>query len=337
MERFQCKQVSIDPTGAIVVADLLSVDGHHSGVIARATTHIHQDHIRGLKRSIRETAMHIASPLTHDLLSAYGHHVPYYRRVDASYGTKISIEGLYVKLLPANHVPGAAEVYIETNNGTSILYTGDFKLPGTEIVEGVDVLVIDATYGMPEWRRPWQQEMEYILPDLIDESLSKSPVHIYAYNGKIEEVVLLLRRMNVTAPIVVDKKRFKGLKTLERHGYKIGDVFYSSSREALEVKKDKWYIEFHGFYEWRRRNINGSKAIHMLLTGWEFRAPYTWLTSREIVVSFSDHADFTQLVDYVLETKPKLVITDASRGGTAARVFSEYLRQRYGIRAYAYP
>lgn len=339
MEECRYKQVYIDSTGAIVIADLLSVDGYRRGVIARATTHIHQDHIRGLRRSIREAAMHIASPLTHDLLSAYGHHVPYYKRVDVSYGTKISIEDLYVKLLPANHVPGAAEVYVEADNGATILYTGDFKLPGTEIVEGVDVLVIDATYGMPEWRRPWQQEMEYILPDLVNDSLSKGPVHIYAYNGKVEEVVLLLRRMNVVAPIIVDRKRFKGLKTLERHGYRIGEVLYSGSQEALEVKRDGWYIEFHGFYEWKRRRstVNGSKAVHMLLTGWEFRAPYNWLTHREVVVSFSDHADFTQLVDYVLQTRPGLVIVDASRGGTTARVFSEYLKQRYGIRAYAHP
>lgn len=334
------EHVDIDSAGAVTVAGLVSIDGFYRGVVARITTHVHVDHVRGLRDSLRTVSAHIASPLTHDMLTAYGYSVPYYKRVDAPYGTKIGIEDLYVKLLPANHIPGAAEVYVETASGLTILYTGDFKMPGTEIVRDVDVLVMEATYGMPEWRRPWQQEMEYILPELVNTSLSNGPVHIYAYGGKIEEVVVLLRRMDVTAPVIVDSKRYKSLRILENHGYKIGEVLSSTSRESFEAKRSGWYIEFHSFNMWKRRGsiaVNGSKGVHMLLTGWEFRKPYYWVSARDVIVSFSDHADFTQLVDYVLETRPKLVITDASRAGVAARVFSEYLRQRHGVKAYPRP
>jgi len=331
--------VVIGRDGAIRVGNIV-VDGHVDGVIARVTTHIHSDHIRMIRTSFRRLALHIATPITHGLLEAYGVLVPRSKRLDVSYGAKILVEDVYVKLLRANHVPGSAEVLVEGADGSTVLYTGDFKMPGTEQVREVDVLVLDATYGMPEWVRPWQEEMDYLLPELVQDALVKAPVHIYAYSGKLEEVAVLLRKANIAAPIIVDKARYRGLSVLEKHGIRVDDVLLKGSQEALEARRQGWYVELHSFSEWRRRlnsSLGGHRPVRMLLTGWEFKSPYRWLSNRDLIVSFSDHADFTQLIDYVTETAPRRVIVDASRGGAAAKVFALYVSRKMNIPATAHP
>lgn len=326
---------SINREGAIVIGGLVAVDGYHGGALVRVTTHVHSDHVRGLGRSARSAAVLVATPLTHGLIEAYLRRLPQEKRVDLAYGTKASFEDVYIMLLRANHVPGAAEVLVESSEGYRILYTGDFKMPGTEVVEDLDVLVVDATYGMPWWRRPWQEEMEYLLPDLVREGLMNGPVYIYAYNGKVEEVAVLLRRHGVDAPFIVDVKRYRGLKLIERHGMRVGDVLPRPSSEALEVRRDGWFVEFRRFNEWKRGSTGA--GLHMLLTGWEFEKPFRRLSSRRMVVSFSDHADFDQLVSYVTQSRPRLLVVDAVRGRRAARVFAEYASRRLGLRAVACP
>ena len=47
-----------------------------------------------------------------------------------SFGERASIRGLEVTLIPAGHIFGSAQLFLETDHG-SLLYTGDFKLrPG---------------------------------------------------------------------------------------------------------------------------------------------------------------------------------------------------------------
>lgn len=329
----------VSDNGAVMLTDTIVADGHVSGLLARVVTHVHSDHIAQLRRSIREAAFLLATPLTHDLLSAMGYTVPFSKRVEASYHTRLRIEDYVVELHPANHVPGAAQVTVELPGGERVGYTGDFKLPGTEILRDLDVLVIDATYGFEEWQRPWQEEVEYLLADIVNDELSRGGVAIYGYNGKQEEVMLLLRRMGVSAPFIVPRRRIRVIEVLRRHGFELGEVLVEGSAEAFEARRSGWFVEFRHYNEWkRRRRGNGSvRMAHVLLTGWEFRAPYRSVGSREWVVSFSDHADFRQLVEYVSEARPRLLVVDAARGGAAAAFFARYASEKLGVRAVAQP
>ena len=69
--------------------------------------------------------------------------------------TPIAFPGMEISMLPAGHVLGARMAYLKTQNKT-VLYTGDFCLHDTEILDGVnpkslppnpDVLVMESTYG----------------------------------------------------------------------------------------------------------------------------------------------------------------------------------------------
>lgn len=70
-------------------------------------------------------------------------------------GESISLPGMSVELLPAGHVAGARVTSIATEN-KRVIYTGDFCLHDSEILDGCnlnripkepDVLVLESTYG----------------------------------------------------------------------------------------------------------------------------------------------------------------------------------------------
>lgn len=328
--------VHVSELGAIVLTGDIVADGHYEGGRVRIVTHAHSDHLEGLSRSVRFYSYIAGTPLTLDFVEALGYRIPPSKRLPVSYGVRVSFDGAIVRLVRARHIPGAASVVVETGEGV-VGYTGDFKLPGTEVIRDADVLVMDATYGLPEHVRPWQEEIDYLLADLVLEQLRFGrPVTIYAYNGKIEEVMLLLREHGVDAPYLVTARHARVLRVLERHGLKVGDVVVEGSAEGVDVERSGWYVRFRHFRSWWAGN-GGRAEVHVLLTGWEFREPFRWVGDRRVVVSFSDHADFRQLVEYVREARPRRVIVDAYRGGQAAYVFAAYLRRKLDIPAEAQP
>lgn len=326
----------VTETGAILLGRFVAVDGYYPRRHIRVITHIHEDHIRGLDRSIKESEFIAGTPLTLDLLEVLGKRVPPIKRLEMPYNVKVRIEDDVLRLLKARHIPGAAQVLLELGDGLAVGYTGDFKLPGTEIMRDLDILIIDATYGLEEHIRPWQEEAEYLLADIVREGLIHGPVHLYAYNGKIEEVMMILRRFDIDAPFIVNPRTYRITRILCRHGYCINNVYAYRSKAAEEAAKEGYYIRFHHYSSWWRGRRNGI-GTHILLTGWELREPYRRISPREWVVSFSDHADFRQLVEYVKEARPKVLIVDAYRGGRTAYFFAEYISKRMDIKSIAMP
>ncbi len=336
-----CRAV-IEESGAIVFENRVSIDGYHHAPLTHVVTHIHSDHTRGLRKAIRKRKTIIGTPITIEVLEALGYPLNKARTVKLGYGERLSLgEDAELILERTNHIPGSSMVVYQRGD-TVFVYTSDFKMPGTYIVEEPDVMVIDATYGRSEWRRPWQEEIEVILVDIVLEGLSKGPVNIYAYNGKIQEVMQLLRSHGVTAPFITPLRPYVAAKIMKSHGISIGEVYYEYDLKAREILRDGWFVYFLETREWRRRRdyerrVNGRRPTHVLLTGWEFGDSFRRLSGREWIVSFSDHADFDQLVEYVELSKPKKLIVDASRAGSAAYEFAKYVSLHLNIPAIALP
>src|SRR5438876_3023243 len=69
-----------------------------------------------------------------------------------------SVRDIDVMLLPAGHIFGSAQIFIETESD-SLLYTGDFKLRHGKSAEPAewthaDTLIMETTYGLPRYRLP---------------------------------------------------------------------------------------------------------------------------------------------------------------------------------------
>ena len=330
--------IYIDASGAIVFGDVC-IDGHVSGCLYRIVTHAHHDHVVALNRSAVESRYILATCITHELLEELGFYIPKRKRISLSYGDRFCIDSeARIRLEYAHHIPGASQVIIESSEGT-YAYSGDFKgvSSKTKPPSDVDVLIVDATYGDPAFRRPSEDIIVEELVKLLRQLLARGPVNIYAYYGKAQEVMLILREYGIDAPFIACSKHWRIARRLEKFGYRFKDLILEGSREAYEIMRDGWYIKFEHFSRYRIARNDASNHSHVLLTGWLFQIPFRNVGKNRWIVAFSDHADFDELVLYIDMSRPRRVIVDASRGGSVAKRFAEYISSVMRIRAEAQP
>jgi putative mRNA 3-end processing factor len=234
----------------------------------------------------------------------------------------------------ADHIPGACQVVLELNH-CRVGYTGDFRNPGikTDILKDLDILLIDATYGDPSYIRESEENIMNAFVKLLRKLLVERPVVIYAYYGKINDVMAKLREWGIDIPFVLPQSQWNIYTVLQKYGYNVDNIFLEGSREAEEIKKSRWYIEFNlasKFIYLKRRN----DLAHVLVTG-----RYGKTIARQgnsWIVGLSGHADFKELVYYVEEARPKLLIVDGYRS-LYAHAFSSYVNQNLRIRSIVMP
>lgn len=325
--------VKIEANGAIIVGENFTIDGHSERNF-RVVTHFHSDHIVDLSKSVKECNGVVATPQTLDALEVLGHKIPQKKRLGLKYDLRLHVEDESVVLKPAEHILGSAQVMITLKDGTTVAYTGDFKNPGkgTPILNP-DILVIDSTYGRPEFRRPFKEEVNSLFPDYVNDALVSGPVRIYAYHGKIQEVMKFLRRAQVIAPFVAEGKVYDLTIVAKKYGEEIGEVFNRNDPQAREILKEGWYVEFKHFHEFRNREKGFTNFV---LTGWQFDKPFKRIDSSSVSVAFSDHGDFEETIYYVDNSSASLVIVDGGRRGYSNDL-AKYINERLKKKAISMP
>ncbi len=324
--------IKINDHGGVVLWSTAVIDGHVDD-LPRIVTHVHSDHTKYLSRSARKSPHIIGTPITLEWLLALGAKISEEKLRPLNFGEALQLTDCNVEFRRALHIPGTAQVVCEARDGTRVVYTSDFKKPGKETpIINSDVLVIDAVYGDPSYRRFFDDYIDILLADFVKESLAKGPIYIHAYYGKVQEVMNLLRNKGIDAPFILDPKQYILAKILEKHGWVIKDYFLNTSDEAQEVMRTGWYVYFTHLF---RKGVNGF-GTHVRLSGWEFRTPIKRVNHRWWQIAFSDHADFEGLVYYVKMAKPKVVLVNSVRS-TGGYSFVSYLNKKLGIRAYLLP
>ncbi len=323
------RYASVSKRGAVLLGSTVAVDGPHGRPI-RVVSHIHSDHLVGLRESARKAELIVATPATLEMLVELGYRIPIHKRKPLAYGEPLAYMDDTLTLHRARHIVGAAQTLVETGDGVRIAYTGDFKLPGTPVLRDLDVLIIESTYGRPEWTRPFKNHVEQLLGDLVLESLSKGPVYVYGYHGKLQEAMEILRRQGVDAPFIAPRRIYRVTRIAVRHGLEVGELLESEVPEAEDTRRSAWYVCFDHMHRAKLRHSR--PGTHIILSGWEFREPLRRVDARTWLVALSDHADFEDLMTYVEEARPRIVLTDAYRDGAAHRLAAE-IRRRLGIPA----
>ncbi|MEL9939524.1 MAG: MBL fold metallo-hydrolase [Ignisphaera sp.] len=329
------ESVNIDLNGAITFFSRICVDGHSNGCITRAVTHIHSDHTIDLNKSVLLCKHVIGTPITIDLLDALGYSIPKVKKVALEYNQTLVFNDTKIRLLYADHIPGSAQIVAEKNS-TVVAYTSDFKNPGTKtvIVKEPNVLVIDATYGDPAYVREGDEAIWQKFIDLIRKLLSQGSVALYAYYGKAQEVMARLREYGVDAPFLLSHSHWKVHKVLERYGYSIQDVFPLGSREAEEIKRMGWFIEVNHISS--SKSYRNGVSFHIILTGRFAKTIYKLNSGNTWIVGISGHADFNDILYYVDESRPELLVVDGSRSAYAEK-FASLVRTQLGIEAKVMP
>lgn len=115
-------------------------------------------------------------------------------------------DGLCAELFPAGHLPGAAAIlltYRGKERTYTILYTGDFFLSNSRLVEGLhvdplrglqpDVLIVEGTYGTS--RHPHRRQQENNLMERINRAIeqNRSVILPVPAIGLGQELLMLLR------------------------------------------------------------------------------------------------------------------------------------------------
>lgn len=245
--------------------------------------------------------------------------------IEARCGERTPVGGLHVTLLSAGHILGSAMVLIEGPGG-SLLYTGDVRLEGGLTCPPAhpvpaDVLVMEATFGRPDYRFPPAQETRAAMVQFAREALDagETPVFLAYALGKAQEVMTLLSREAI--PVAAHGSVWKICDVYRSYGFAFPGsrkLARSGGRHAALVVPPRFGHVAGG----------GPRRVAMV-TGWGRRALGPGIDQ---VFQLSDHADYDGLVRLVEIVRPQK--TWVLHG--YARTFASDLRSR-GYDAEAVP
>jgi len=329
-------KAAVTDKGAVLLGRHVACDAFEASKPLRVVTHAHADHMIGLRKSLRSCEKILMTCATKDLIDVMrgslflmGGFVE-----TLEYGRTMRYEEENITFFAADHILGAAQVFVEDAEGTRISYTGDFKIEGTPVLE-TDILVMEATYGSPSCRRSFDENVRTLLVSMVEKGLKHGAVYVFGYHGKLQEAMQILRESGVKAPFVAPEKVFHVSKICEKHGMRLGKLIRLEDGEARELIKRNGSCV--AFYHMNSRAKTGSvSGFKIIVSGWEFNSPCRETTEKEYVVALSDHSDFDGLMEYVRLSRPKLVVVDNFRVGHAESLARE-IRRRFNISAFASP
>lgn len=215
-----------------------------------------------------------------------------------------------VKLHNAGHILGARQIEVE-HDGYKSVYTGDICLRDSHITKGggileCDRLIIDGTYGSPEYKFP-----DYL--DICDKIANyvktnqKSNIIIGAYElGKAQEIIKLLNECCSLAPVVTENME-TFCKIYEKFNVKL-DRVQVGTKEAEEVMKSSFVAivpmrHAKRYFAKRLEEAFERKTLATVATGWALKYRF----DVDQAFALSDHLDFDDLIEYVQTSGAKEV------------------------------
>ncbi|MEO7167390.1 MAG: ATP-dependent DNA ligase [Chthoniobacterales bacterium] len=244
------------------------------------------------------------------------------------FGVPSTVRGLAVTLLPAGHIFGSAQLFLETDAG-SLLYTGDFKLrPGrsAEATEWqqADTLIMETTYGLPRYRLPPTELVVQQIVAFCREALEEgaTPVLLGYSLGKAQEILCALAEARLQP--MLHGAVFRMTQIYEQ----FGQTFCEYERYNADAVAGKVLVCPPSANRSRMLEKIPNKRVAMI-SGWAVDPNAVYRYQVDAAFALSDHADYDDLLRYVELVQPKRVLT---LHGFAAE-FARDLRER-GIEAW---
>lgn len=245
------------------------------------------------------------------------------------FGRPSTVRGLAVTLLPAGHIFGSAQFFLETDAG-SLLYTGDFKLRPGRSAEATawrqaDTLTMETTYGLPRYRLPPTELVVQQIVAFCREALEEgaTPVLLGYSLGKAQEILCSLTEASLQP--MLHGSVYRMTRIYEQFGQSFCDY------ERYDPKAVAGKVLICPPSANRSRMIQGltNKRVAMI-SGWAVEPNAIYRYQVDAAFPLSDHADYDDLLRYVELVQPKRVLT---LHGFAAE-FARDLRER-GVEAWA--
>ena len=214
------------------------------------------------------------------------------------------INGVNVRLVPAGHILGSAQVVLEWQ-GQRAVVSGDYKRaadPTCASFEVVpcDVFVTEATFALPVFRHePAEGEVARLIASIARQPERAHLVGVYGL-GKCQRVIKLARAAGYDAPIYLHGALVELCELYQRLGVDLGDLRPVATAEvgsfagALvlcppSAVDDRWSRRF-------------PDPVTAFASGWMRIKGRIRQSGIELPLVISDHADWPELLDTIVAT-----------------------------------
>ena len=282
-------------------------------------THAHSDHVH-----LNNESQFISSPETNALIKSC-----FSRKFNGKalpFGKKMKLDGFSFSLHESGHILGSAQVLLE-GNGKAVAASSDFKLQDSLVTKAAspisaDILIIETTFGLSSYSFPEREQVYSEISNWLKQNKKQGKFSLLAgYSlGKAQELTAICSRVAGISPIVHERV-FENNKIYEKFGVKLGNYLKldHNLKDSSVLIMPPSLVDRHLL---QALEISTQKKIaSAIATGWPYRRCF------DMVFPLSDHADFKQLVQYVQQSSPKLVLTTHG----FEKEFSRYVQRRLKI------
>jgi putative mRNA 3-end processing factor len=242
----------------------------------------------------------------------------------AAFGQSFALAGLRLSLHPAGHVLGSAQIRCESVDGKVLVYAADLgglgeRAPSTaEACERLrcGVLVLRASYGHPRFSFPPRSEALADLLAFVRGALAerRTPVVLAASLGGAQEAMRALEGHEVSAHPAI-------LRAAEVYRAQGVELPLASTLGTIRFGQ---VVLLPADPRSRRRLGEMGPYRTCLLSGRAAIPGFAEKLGVDRILPLSDHAGFSDLVDYVLQSGASSVLTVHGY----ARDLAEELRRR---------
>lgn len=262
-------------------------------------THGHADHARGGHGRTVATPATLAIMKLRYATEAGAEPVPY--------GETIQLPGaVAATYLPAGHVLGSAQVLLE-HAGERVIVTGDYKRRPDPTcppfaVTPCDVLITEATFGLPVFRHPpIGEEIAKLLAARAANPARCVLVGAYAL-GKAQRVIAELRAAGYAEPIYLHGAMERMCRLYEDFGIDLGKLRPVAGVPKAELEGQIVICPPSALADrWSRRLPD---PLTSMASGWMRVRARARQRQVELPLIISDHADWDELTRTIEEVNP---------------------------------
>ncbi|MBS0241425.1 MAG: ligase-associated DNA damage response exonuclease [Proteobacteria bacterium] len=286
-----------EPQGLFCVPGKFFIDPHVP--VSRAVvTHGHSDHARGGHEAV------LATPETLEIMRVRLGAGSGGNLQAVAYGEELSLGDVRVRLVPAGHILGSAQVVIE-HGGQRAVVSGDYKRSRDptcrpfELVKA-DLFVTEATFGLPVFRHePAEREVARLLASLA--AFPERTHQVGAYGlGKCQRVIALLREAGFDRPIWLHGAMVSLCGLYERLGVPLGVLKPVSEADSSLAGEIVLSPPSALSDRWSRRLADPVTAF---ASGWMRVRGRARQRGVELPLVISDHVDWPELTQTIVESE----------------------------------
>ncbi len=296
------------------------IDPVRGGVDRAVVTHGHSDHARAGHGAV------LATPETLEAMAVrYGEAFTQSRQ-PAPYGATTRIGDVDVRLIPAGHVIGSAQVEVKWK-GLTMVCTGDYKRrsdPTCQPFEVVpcNVFISEATFALPVFRHPDSPgEVAKLLASIRAFPDRAHLVGAYAF-GKAQRIIRELRNAGYNETIYIHGAMKELCDMYERLGVDLGPMEPATLEQRQKGESEKFAGRIiicppsASNTPWAQRFPDPVVAF---ASGWMSIRQRAKAGGIELPLVLSDHADWDELTQTVREVNPDELWVTHGRDDALAR------------------